>query len=205
MKKNNSITFVLLFLSGFLNISALISCNESTDTSHKADTWFEDKTWLNGLKLTPHETIDQQQFRAEYEANKQAWDKAFAYLKNTDLNSLPVGRHPIDSNNVYALVTQGPTKMQDTAKWESHKVYIDIHHVISGKELMAMGPVDSATVLTPYDSTRDIGFYTSKGKFYQSGTDDFFIVFPPQAHCPGVKADGVDEVKKIVIKIRKAT
>ncbi len=205
MKKNSFFSFVVLFLSGFLIISAMISCNESTDTSHKADTWFEDKAWLSELKLTPHETIDQQQFRAEYEANKQAWDKAFAFLKNTSLDTMKPGRHVIDGENVFALVTQPTPKSQDTAAWEVHQKYIDIHHIISGKEMIALGPLDSATETKPYDAGKDIAFYTSDGKFYEVGNKDFLIIFPPVAHCPGVKVEGYDQVKKIVIKIRKAT
>jgi len=205
MKQINTRTLLQLCLPVLLLATVLVACNEAKDTSQKTENWYKEKVWLNGLALKPHVTINQQQFRAEYEVNKQAWDTAFAYLKNTDLNSLPVGRHPIDSNNVFALVTEGPAKNPDTAKWESHLVYIDIHHVISGKEKMAISPVDSAAVMTPYDSIKDIGFYTGKGEFHESGFNDFFIVFPPAAHYPGVKVDGYDTVKKIVIKIKKAT
>ena len=103
--------------------------------------WFEEKTWLNGLQLTPHHTIDQQEFRKQYEANPGLWNKAFAYLKETNLSELKPGKYQIDGDNVYALVTEGLPKSADTAKWEGHHQYIDIHHVISGRENMGLAPV----------------------------------------------------------------
>lgn len=167
--------------------------------------WFNGKTWLNGLPLTPHKTIDQQEFKKQYEANSQLWNKAFAYLKETNLAELKAGKYPIDGDNVYALVTEGFGRSADTAKWEDHQQYIDIHHVITGKEAMGLAPVTTATVITPYDSGKDIGFYKANGTFYESGTNTFFIVFPKDAHLPGIKIDGYnDRVKKIVIKVKKA-
>lgn len=167
--------------------------------------WFEGKAWLNGLSLTPHKTIDQAEFKKQYEANPEMWDKAFRYLKETDLAALKPGKYAIEGDNVYALVTEGPARSADTAKWEDHQQYIDIHHVITGKENMGLAPVTTATVLTPYDSGKDIGFYKANGTFYESGNDTFFIVFPKDAHLPGIKIDGYnDRIKKVVIKVKKA-
>ena len=70
---------------------------------------------------------------------------------------------------------------------------------------MGLAPVTMATVITPYDSGKDIGFYKANGTFYASDTNTFFIVFPQDAHLPGIKIDGYhDVVKKIVIKVKKA-
>jgi biofilm protein TabA len=60
-------------------------------------------------------------------------------------------------------------------------------------------------VITPYDSGKDIGFYKANGKFYKSDPNTFFLVFPKDAHLPGIKIDGNnDRIKKIVIKVKKA-
>ena len=70
---------------------------------------------------------------------------------------------------------------------------------------MGLAPVTMATVITPYDSGKDIGFYKANGTFYALDTNTFFIVFPQDAHLPGIKIDGYhDVVKKIVIKVKKA-
>lgn len=186
----------------------LVACGSSKVSGQKNTTtakWFEEKAWLRGLPLTPHQTIDQQEFRKQYEANPRLWNEAFAYLKETNLPELKPGKYQIDGDSVFALVTEGPARSADTAKWEDHQRYIDIHHVISGKENMGLAPVSSAMVITPYDSGKDIGFYKASGTFYESGPHTFFIVFPKDAHLPGIKIDGSnDRIKKIVIKVKKA-
>ena len=166
--------------------------------------WFKERNWLNGLQLSPHKSVNREEFAKQYAAKKQWWDTAFAYLKETDLVNLKPGRYEIMGNDVFALVTEGPTKDKDKTKWEAHRVYQDIHYVIRGKEKIGITPVSSATVTEEYDAARDIGFYSSKGKFYESDPGKFIMAFPSDAHRPGVKARGHDSVKKVVIKIRKA-
>ena len=126
-------------------------------------------------------------------------------MKETNFAELKPGKYQIDDDNVYALVTEGYPRSADSAKWEDHQKYIDIHHVITGKENMGLAPVSSATqvLITPYDSVKDIGFYKANGKFYKSRPNTFFIAFPKDAHMPGVKIDGSnDRIKKIVIKVK---
>lgn len=194
-----AILAVSLFMLSCASSKAFGQDNAATEK------WFNGKAWLNGLALTPHQTIDRQEFKKQYEANPQWWNKAFAYLKETDLAALKPGRYAIDGDNVYALVTEGSGRSADTAKWEDHQQYIDIHHVITGKENMGLAPVATATLITPYDSGKDIGFYKANGTFYESDPNMFFIAFPKDAHLPGIKINGYnDRVKKIVIKVKKS-
>jgi YhcH/YjgK/YiaL family protein len=185
-----------------------LSCSTSRYAGQprkETDNWFNERKWLNGLQLKPHETIDKDDFKKQYEANKQSWDKAFAYLKNTRFDTLKAGRHVIDEN-VYVLVTDAPaTKDPTKPTWEAHHNYYDVHYVASGKENIGISPVTSSTLAIPYDEARDIKFYNASGKFYEADTNTFFIIGPRFAHCPGVKAAGYDGVvKKIVVKVRKS-
>jgi biofilm protein TabA len=193
----------LLALTLGLSLSTISKAqNKETNATQE---WFEEKAWLNGLQLKPHKTIMLKEFERQYKANTLLWDKAFRYLKESRLEALKPGKYEIDGENVFAIVTEGTAKSADTAKWEAHRQYIDIHHVISGKENMGLAPASSATVILPYDSGKDIGFYRVNGKFYESGPDHFFIVFPEEAHLPGIRIKGCDgPVKKIVIKVKKA-
>jgi YhcH/YjgK/YiaL family protein len=185
-----------------------ISTQAQTDTvwnSKNSDIWFNGYTWLNGLKLKPHKSVNRQEFAKQYHYNKERWDKAFAFMKETDLSSLKPGRYPIDGENVFATVSEGMTKDTSQTKWEAHRLYQDIHYVISGKELIGITPVTSAVVIIPYDTAKDIGFYAAKGKYYKSDKKAFFIVFPGQAHRPGIKVNESSKEKKIVIKVRRGT
>ena len=205
IKQSVSLLTQRVLLAGTLLLMACGSSKIQGQNDATTTKWFKEKSWLNGLQLTPHQTIDQQEFKKQYEANPALWNKAFAYLKETNLPDLKAGKHQIEGDNLYALVTEGRGKSADTAKWEEHQQHIDIHHVITGKENMGLAPVTMATVITPYDSGKDIGFYKANGTFYASDTNTFFIVFPQDAHLPGIKIDGYhDVVKKIVIKVKKA-
>lgn len=196
------VLFVLLTASFFLSCTAPKQYSQESTSTTK---WFEEKAWLNGLQLKPHKTINQQEFKKQYDANPLLWNKAFGYLKEAELAALSPGKHLIEGENVFALVTEGHAKSADTAKWEGHLQYIDIHYVISGKENIGLAPIESATVITPYDGKRDIGFYKAAGTFYEADTETFFLVFPEEAHLPGIKVNGYnDPVKKIVIKVKKS-
>lgn len=136
------------------------------------------------------------------------WNKAWAFLFNTDLSQLTVGKHLIDSNRVFALVTEGETKEKSDDRWEIHQHYADIHYVIDGSEEIGMASAKNAKEVKPYDAGKDITFYRLKGRFYHADTSSYFIFFPRKdAHQPGVKqesrlnAQAPEKFKKLVIKI----
>lgn len=157
---------------------------------------------MNAQHLNPHASIDKMEFAKQYHAHKSWWDEAFAYLNETDLTGLKPGRYPIDGDNVYATVTEAPLKDLDKSMWEAHRNYNDIHLMINGKEKIGIAPFSAASVVTAYDPAKDIGFYTAEGRYYTGDPETYFIVFPKDAHRPGLKIKDNDVVKKIVIKVR---
>lgn len=200
MKKFVALLSLLLVFAIISNLSAQTS---NTWTKEEADKWFLGNKWLNGLKLNVHESVNRIEFAKQYHKNKAVWDKAFAFLRDSDLLNMAPGKHPIDGNNVYASVTEGPAKDFQNTKCETHVKYIDIQYVIKGKEKMGVSPAAEVATITPYDSTKDVAFHDCKeSKFFEAVPGTFFIFFPSDAHRPGIKADGFDIVKKIVIKIR---
>ena len=190
----------LLFFFSLSHLSAQSTKNNWS--SHKVKKWFKKKEWLNGLSATPHSSIDKAQFAKQYHLNPEAWNKAFAYLKNTDLKTLANGRHVIDGDNVYAIVTEAPTKDYEKTAFESHRKYIDHQYVITGEENMAKAPLSSVTVNKAYDEAADIAYYTGEGKIYTVPAGTFMLFFPTEAHRPNITPGGNKVVKKIVIKIK---
>ena len=197
---------VLLLTASVLHVNAQ-SLSDSTAHARwskgKAAKWFKKKEWLNGVALTPHKSINKQEFARQYEINKAYWDKAFAFLKEHDLKTLAKGKYPIDGDNVFASVTEDPSKDFDKTNWESHRKYIDVQCVITGDEKMGKWPVAEITTVTkPYDETKDVANYTAPGKFYTIPAGTFIIFFPTDAHRPNITPGGNKVVKKIVIKVR---
>ena len=173
-------------------------------TKQQVNEWYQKKEWLAGLQLQPHETVNKTEFARQYQLNKIYWDEAFTFLKSHDLQSLAAGRYAIDSNNVYAMVTENPTKDMDSTKWESHHSYIDLHMVITGEEKIGVADISKLTVTMPYDASKDLVNYTGEGNFYTAMPGTFFLFFPADAHRPNITTNGNKPDKKIVIKIRYA-
>src|SRR4028119_48749 len=88
MEKNKIRMFVAIIVISTLLISCSSSKKMSNGTGDKKDmaTWYNSREWLNGLKLIPHESVNQQEFSAQYHRNKVWWDKAFEFLR-TDRKS----------------------------------------------------------------------------------------------------------------------
>lgn len=190
--------FVVLF-SMTLMVEA-----QTPPVDKKARQWFKRKEWAGGWNIRPHKTTDYQEFYRQYSANKETWDKAFAFLKNTDLKTLAAGKHAIDGELVFASVTENPSKDFDSTSWESHKKYIDLQYVIEGEELIGIHPAAKATVTKGYDARKDVMNYTVVGKAFSATPDTFFLFFPSDAHRPNITPGGNKVVKKIVIKIKVA-
>ena len=190
----------LLFFVGVIHLSAQSTNNDWS--SKKAKKWFKKKEWLNGAPYTPHSSIDKAEFAKQYHSNKVLWDKAFTYIKETDLIGLKPGKYQIEGDDVYAIVTEGVTRNYDSTKWEAHRNYADIHYVIKGKEKIGIAAIYSARTTKDYDSSKDIGFYTTHGNFFIAEPSTFFIIFPKNAHFPDINIDSPSVVKKLVIKVK---
>lgn len=200
MRKYLTAILCVLFTATMLNAQS----SAQAWTERKAEKWFKKKAYLSGLQATPHEAIDKVQFAQQYELNKALWDKAFAYLKDNNLAALPNGRHVIDGDNVFAIVTEAPSKDYDKTAFESHKNYIDLQFVISGEENMGKAKLDEVKLDKPYNERNDIMFYTGEGKIYTVPQNSFLLFFPSDAHRPNITPGGNKVVKKVVIKIRVA-
>lgn len=184
---------------------AVISNNASaqTDSLKIAQDWVKSHEWANGLSIKVNADVNALEFYRQYQKNKTAWNKAFAYLADKEnLKTAKPGMYPIDGKDVYASITEGPEKTEETAKWEAHRKYIDLQYVINGKERIGVAPIASATVTKPYDEAKDSGNFTADGKYYIATPEEFFLFFPPDVHRPNLHVDGYDIVKKLVIKIK---
>ncbi|MGY4539036.1 biofilm protein TabA [Mucilaginibacter sp. UYNi724] len=167
-----------------------------------AQNWLKSSKWKDGLKLEVAPSVNATEFYKQYYNNKAVWDKVFLYLKQTSLDTLSTGKHPIDGDNAYASVTEAPSKEADKASWESHRKYIDLQYVIKGKERIDVTDISKATVTNPYNETKDAANYTAGGVSHTAEPGTFYLFFPQDVHRPNIKVAGYDVVKKLVIKIK---
>jgi YhcH/YjgK/YiaL family protein len=197
---------ILFVLTTFIIV--FTGCKSSKDpanwSSSEVDSWFAKHEWLNGWTVTPDGSINKKEFAVYYFKNRERWDKAFAFLKDNDLSKLEVKRYDIDGDNLYASVGESMTKNEEDAKFEAHRKYIDIQHVINGSEQMSVTPLsDKKEVLVPYDPAKDVEFLTvNRTSGFEATPDKFFIFFPSDIHRPSVKIGENKIVRKVVVKVR---
>ena len=129
-------------------------------------------------------------------------NKSFEYIKTTDLKNLPVGKYPIDGENIFALISEYKTKPEPDGKLEAHRKYIDVQFVIAGEELMGYAPLGNQQILEPYKEENDIIFYRGDKSFTKVSSGMFAIFFPEDVHMPGIASGRSSSVKKLVIKVR---
>jgi YhcH/YjgK/YiaL family protein len=126
--------------------------------------------------------------------------RAFEYLHQTDFETLPAGRYEIDDMNIYAMVQQYSTKSPEAGKWEAHREYIDLQYIVEGTEQIGVAHL-GRLVQGEYDSSKDFLPLSGQGDFLTLASGEFILLFPQDAHMPGLSAGMPSEVKKVVVKI----
>lgn len=144
--------------------------------------------------------IDHIDNAAQYAATKPGIAAALDYLAATDLGKLEPGRHEL-SNGLYAMVMDYETAAADQKQWEAHRKYIDVQFVASGSELMGYNEIGTLVPATDYDESGDAIMLTGKGDFVRLTPGTFAVLFPRDAHMPGVTAGETSTVRKVVVKV----
>ena len=72
--------------------------------------------------------------------------------------------------------------------------------MVSGVELIGWAPVASLRA-DPYDAGRDIAFLDGQGSFVRMPAGQAMLLWPEDAHMPGVAAGEPAPVRKVVVKI----
>lgn len=129
--------------------------------------------------------------------------QAKEFIKNLSKNINP-GRYEISVND-YANVEIYTTKTLENAKYEAHNSYIDIQILLSGKEKIYYRDRENLNINIPYNSEKDIVFYSDKvyGNYIQLDGSNFVMLFPHEAHAPQITAsEKSEEVIKVVLKIK---
>jgi biofilm protein TabA len=131
-------------------------------------------------------------------------EAGFEFLERTDLAALPMGKHEIHGESVFALAMKCPSRAPGAGQFESHREYIDIQYLVSGEEIIGVAPVEKLKAVTPYDPAKDIVFYSPP----ESCQDlvirpgHFAVFFPPEGHLPMCHSHGPHELHKVVVKVK---
>lgn len=132
--------------------------------------------------------------------------KALAFLRTTDLKSLREGRHPIDGDNVYVNVFRPEfTPFEPEGEAEAHRLYMDIHVPIVGKETMGTHTLTDRELGLAFNAKDDIVLFRAKCEPLEIVPGEFVMFFPPYGgHLPNGtrEANPPKDVLKAVVKVR---
>ena len=72
--------------------------------------------------------------------------KAMEYARMTDLSELPLGKHVLDSKNLWLTIIEMPLKAREEARLEAHDEYIDIQIPLSQDEEFGVKDAQNVSV-----------------------------------------------------------
>jgi biofilm protein TabA len=126
--------------------------------------------------------------------------EAFAFLRRSDLQTLPIARYPINGDRVFAMVARDQGRDKDEAQLEVHDKFIDIQMVLAGMDEMGWSPRSMCREPAgPYDPEGDIGYFEdAPAAWFQVREGMFAIFFPDDAHLPLISS-GL--IHKVVVKV----
>lgn len=203
MKSLISVSILIMFSMTFSCSQPGKPTNPEKWSEKELSEWFSKGEWKSGWKAIPDGSINQKELAIQYFRNPERWEKAFNFLKSERLDTLAPGIYELGGKNVYAIVQEYNTKTEEMSRFEAHRQYADIQHMISGEERIGVLPLDFTTVAEPYDSIKDIVFLTADTNHFRlSSPERFFVLFPGDAHRPGVETGTIAGVKKIVVKVK---
>ena len=115
------------------------------------------------------------------------------------LESLEPATYPLSCGKV--MVQCGTTKPWEGALLEAHREYLDIQYIVKGAEVVGWAPTDTLTPADEFNTVKDKGMYAGPNSPMRIDGGYCYVVYPEDAHQPGVHLNAPKEYVKLVIKL----
>jgi len=140
------------------------------------------------------DTLDQLR---KYSVMNPEFAKVADFLeKNPDLQ---VGKYEINGDKSFAMVSEYDAK--EVGVWEAHRKYVDIQTVLLGEENFGFAPLKNMKTSESYNLDKDIEFFEGEGEYLHLQKGKMLILFPWDAHKPGMIGKQKTKIRKLVIKV----
>jgi YhcH/YjgK/YiaL family protein len=146
--------------------------------------------------------IDKTEHISRYKGLGERIAKGLEYMVSTDLSAAAPGKHLIEGDDIFVLVSDYETKNRAECKLESHRKYIDIQYLTKGAEWFGYTPLKGQTPVKEYSEADDYMLFDEPASFTKLEPGLFAIFFPSDLHMPSVYDKVAENVRKIVIKVR---
>jgi biofilm protein TabA len=115
----------------------------------------------------------------------------------------PCGKHDIDGNSLFYLVSEDMTQPFAERRAEYHARYLDIQIIMKGQEGMTFSTLPHGTPDTDWLADKDIAFLPEGGqeKTVVLSEGDFVVFYPGEVHKPLCAVGAPAKVRKVVVKM----
>lgn len=129
--------------------------------------------------------------------------EAIEYVKQHITHETPLGKHDIEGNQVFVLVSNDSTDAVEKRRAEFHAKYLDIQIVLSGEEGMTFSNLPAGKTDTDWLAEKDVAFLAAGGqeKQFIMQAGDFVVYYPGEVHKPLCAVGAPAHVRKAVVKI----
>ncbi|MGL9750566.1 MAG: YhcH/YjgK/YiaL family protein [Symbiopectobacterium sp.] len=129
--------------------------------------------------------------------------EAIEYVKANITVDTPLGKHYVDGNNMFVLVSNDSTEAFEQRRAEYHDKYLDIQIVLKGVEGMTFSNLLAGTPDTDWLADKDIEFLSAgeQKKTFVMQPGDVVVFFPGEVHKPLCAVGEPASVRKAVVKI----
>lgn len=122
-------------------------------------------------------------------------------LRDTDFSQLQDERYEVDGDKLFFFLQSYENK-PDNDTPEAHRKYVDIQFLISGREKMGVAPLEDMTQEVEARPEGDIWFYHGPMDYVTLGDGRFAVLWPGDAHAPGIAVDQPARCRKCVVKVK---
>ena len=129
--------------------------------------------------------------------------QAIEHVKAHVSASTPLGKHDIDGNNLFYLISEDSTEAQAERRAEYHARYLDIQIVLRGQEGMTFSTLPAGEPQTDWLADKDIAFLPEgeQEKTVVLSEGDFVVFWPGEVHKPLCAVGAPAKVRKVVVKM----
>ncbi len=128
-------------------------------------------------------------------------EKAIEIMKTLDRDTA-TGRYEV-SDRIYYNVEEYDAQEEEKRRFEAHRRYADIQCILEGEEIIYVADASALELEEDFLEEKDIAFYRGSGigTAHHLKQGEYIVLYPGEAHKPGVRAGANSRVKKAVFKV----
>lgn len=129
--------------------------------------------------------------------------EAIEHIKAHVSETTEKGKHDIDGNRLFYLISEDMTEPFEKRRAEYHARYLDIQIVLKGQEGMTFSTLPAGTPKTDWLAEKDIAFLPEgeQEKTVILNEGDFVVFYPGEVHKPLCAVGAPAQVRKAVVKL----